>query len=55
MSFSGNRRISAPTPQVGYIVAVMMKNLYDALVCWIDADPIFEVLDDLIEAVHQPV
>jgi hypothetical protein len=32
----------------------MMKSPSDALVRWSDADPTFEALDDLIEAVPQP-
>jgi hypothetical protein len=42
-----------PSQKVGYIVAVMMKSPYDALVRWTDAGPTFEALDDLIEAVPE--
>ena len=44
-----------PSQKLGYIVAVMVKGPYEALVRWTDGDPTFEALDDLIEAVHQPV
>ena len=40
-----------PSQQLGYIVAVMTKGPYEALVRWTDAEPTFEALDDLIEAV----
>ena len=40
-----------PSRQLGYIVAVMTKGPYEALVRWTDAEPTFESLDDLIEAV----
>ena len=32
-------------------VAVMTKRPYEALVRWTDAEPTFEALDDLIEAI----
>ncbi len=41
---------SDPSQQLGYIVAVMAKGPYEALVRWTDAEPTFEALDDLIEA-----
>jgi len=41
---------SDPSQQLGYIVAVMTKGPYEALVRWTDAEPTFEALDDLIEA-----
>jgi hypothetical protein len=44
-----------PFQKVGYIVAVMMKSPYDALVRWPDEEPTFEALEDLIEAAPQPV
>ena len=37
--------------QLGFIVAVMTKGPYEALVRWTDAEPTFEALDDLIEAI----
>ena len=39
-----------PAQQLGYIVAVMTKGPYQALVRWTDAEPTFEALDDLIDA-----
>ena len=39
-----------PSQQLGYIVAVMTKGPYQALVRWTDTEPTFESLDDLIEA-----
>lgn len=39
-----------PSQQLGYIVAVMAKGPYQALVRWTEAEPTFESLDDLIEA-----
>jgi hypothetical protein len=40
-----------PSQQLGFIVAVMTKGPYEALVRWTDAEPTFEALDDLIEAI----
>jgi hypothetical protein len=40
-----------PSQQLGYIVAVMTKGPYEALVRWTGAEPTFEALDDLIEAI----
>ena len=40
-----------PSQHLGYIVAVMTKGPYEALVRWTAAEPTFEALDDLIEAV----
>jgi len=39
-----------PSQQLGYIVAVMTKGPYQALVRWTHVEPTFESLDDLIEA-----
>jgi hypothetical protein len=44
-----------PSQKSGYIVAVMTEGSYEALVRWTEGDPTLEALDDLIEAVHQPV
>lgn len=44
-----------PSQKLGHIVAVMTGGPYEALVRWTEGDPTFEALDDLIEAVHQPV
>jgi hypothetical protein len=41
---------SDPSHRLGYIVAVMAKGPYQALVRWTDTEPTFEALDDLIEA-----
>jgi hypothetical protein len=43
---------TGPSQRLGYIVAVMTKGPYEALVRWTDAEPVFEALDDLIEAVQ---
>ena len=40
-----------PSQHLGFIVAVMTKRPYEALVRWTDAEPTFEALDDLIEAI----
>ena len=41
-----------PSQHLGFIVAVMTKRPYEALVRWTDAEPTFEALDDLIEAIR---
>jgi hypothetical protein len=48
-------RRADPSQKVGYIVAVMMKSPYNALVRCPDEDPTFEALEDLIEAAPQPL
>ena len=40
-----------PSQQLGFIVAVMTKRTYEALVRWTATEPTFEALDDLIEAI----
>jgi hypothetical protein len=46
---------TGPAEKLGYIVAVMLTEPYDALVRWRNAEPTFEPLDNLIEAPFSPV
>jgi hypothetical protein len=44
------RLVGNPLQRTGYVVAVMLRDPYQALVHWTDNEATFESLDDLVDA-----